>query len=123
MFDFLKAPRRKTLRETPLGEDRWKIVLDRVPLVRKLGPEKRERLGGLMQIFLDEKTFEGGREKVAARTREGLGFEKAFSDASQLLLTHLKGKAEARDLLQDLLANMHGAPQGGSKPSDGRPAT
>lgn len=70
-----------------------------------------------------EEDLASGREKVAARTREGLGFEKAFSDASQLLLTHLKGKAEARDLLQDLLANMHGAPQGGSKPSDGRPAT
>ena len=55
-----------------------------------------------------EEDLASGREKVAGRTREGLAFEKAFGDASQLLLTHLKTKAEARDLLQDLLTNMHG---------------
>ena len=71
-----------------------------------------------------EEDLASGREKVAGRTRDGLGFEKSFSEASQLLLTHLKGKAEARDLLQDLLTNMHGqagAPQKtpGSGP-DGR---
>ncbi|CAN5136509.1 zinc-dependent peptidase [soil metagenome] len=60
MFDFLKAPRRKTLRETPLTDAQWEIVLDRVPLVRKLDDERRARLAGLMQIFLDEKNFEGG---------------------------------------------------------------
>jgi len=71
-----------------------------------------------------EEDLASGREKVAGRTREGLGFEKAFADASQLLLTHLKTKAEARDLLQELLTNMHGPqggqqrpPQGGSGPS------
>ncbi|HQY61757.1 MAG TPA: hypothetical protein PK141_10220, partial [Polyangiaceae bacterium] len=55
-----------------------------------------------------EEDLASGREKVAARTREGLAYERSFSEASQTLLTHLKGKAEARDLLQDLLANMHG---------------
>lgn len=60
MFDFLKGPRRKTLRETPLSTEQWKIVLDRVPLARKLDEAGRARLGGLMQIFLDEKNFEGG---------------------------------------------------------------
>ena len=55
-----------------------------------------------------EEDLSQGREKVAARTREGLGFEKAFNDASLLLLNHLKGKAEVRDLLQDLMENMHG---------------
>jgi serine/threonine-protein kinase len=71
-----------------------------------------------------EEDLTSGREKVAARTREGLAFEKSFSDASQLLLTHLKGKAEARDLLQDLLANMHGQSAGAPRPAgsgqDGR---
>ncbi len=56
-----------------------------------------------------EEDLASGREKVAGRTREGLAFEKAFSEASQLLLNHLKGKAEARDLLQELLSNMHGS--------------
>jgi len=55
-----------------------------------------------------EEDLAQGREKVAARTREGLGFEKAFSEVSASLLSHLKGRPEARDLLQDLLENMHG---------------
>jgi DNA repair exonuclease SbcCD ATPase subunit len=55
-----------------------------------------------------EEDLAQGREKVAARTREGLGFEKAFGDVSTSLLAHLKGRPEARDLLQDLLENMHG---------------
>jgi len=49
-----------------------------------------------------------GREKVAARTREGLTYEKAFSEVSTLLLSHLKTKPEARDLLQDLIVAIHG---------------
>jgi serine/threonine-protein kinase len=55
-----------------------------------------------------EEDLSSGREKVAARTREGLAFEKAFSDVSTLLLNHLKAKPEARDLLQELMAAMHG---------------
>ena len=55
-----------------------------------------------------EEDLASGREKVAARTREGLAFEKAFSEVSSLLLNHLKAKPEARDLLQELMANMHG---------------
>jgi serine/threonine-protein kinase len=57
-----------------------------------------------------EEDLASGREKVAARTREGLAFEKAFSEVSTLLLNHLKSKPEARDLLQELMANMHGVP-------------
>ena len=44
---------------------------------------------------------------MAARTREGVAYEKAFSDVSALLLNHLKGKPEARDLLQELVSAMH----------------
>jgi serine/threonine-protein kinase len=69
---------------------------------------------------LDEDLSQG-REKVAARTREGLAFEKSFSEVSTLLLNHLKGKPEVRDLLQDLIATMHGQPaQSGTqqKPGD-----
>jgi serine/threonine-protein kinase len=55
-----------------------------------------------------EEDLAAGREKVAARTREGLGFEKSFSEASALLLSHLRNKPEVRDLLQELLASMHG---------------
>ncbi len=55
-----------------------------------------------------EEDLASGREKVAARTREGVAYEKAFSDVSTLLLNHLKAKPEARDLLQELIAAMHG---------------
>ena len=58
-----------------------------------------------------EEDLSQGREKVATRTREGLGYEKAFNEASLLLLNHLKGKAEVRDLLQELMENMHSPPQ------------
>jgi serine/threonine-protein kinase len=55
-----------------------------------------------------EEDLTSGREKVAARTREGLAYEKAFSEVSGLLLNHLKTRPEARDLLQELIAAMHG---------------
>ncbi len=55
-----------------------------------------------------EEDLTSGREKVAARTREGLAYEKAFSEVSSLLLNHLKTRPEARDLLQELIAAMHG---------------
>jgi serine/threonine-protein kinase len=74
-----------------------------------------------------EEDLAQGREKVAARTREGLAFEKAFGEVSQSLLNHLKAKPEARDLLQDLMNNMlgHGATvtnkAGGSGPESRGP--
>jgi serine/threonine-protein kinase len=54
-----------------------------------------------------EEDLAAGREKVGSRTREGLNFEKAFSDVTTLLLNHLKAKPEARDLLQELMTNIH----------------
>jgi serine/threonine protein kinase len=69
-----------------------------------------EELRGQLARYAEalEEDLAQGREKVAARTREGLTFEKAFSEVSALLLNHLKSKPEVRDLLQELLANMHG---------------
>jgi serine/threonine-protein kinase len=55
-----------------------------------------------------EEDLASGREKVATRTREGLTYERAFSDVSSQLLNHLKAKPEARDLMQELVAAMHG---------------
>ncbi len=61
-----------------------------------------------------EEDLAAGREKVASRTREGLNFEKAFSDVSTLLLNHLKTKPEARDLIQELMSNMLAGVQQGA---------
>jgi serine/threonine-protein kinase len=54
-----------------------------------------------------EEDLSTGRERVAARTREGVAYEKAFSDVSALLMNHLKTKPEVRDLLQELMTAMH----------------
>ena len=62
-----------------------------------------------------EEDLSNGREKVAARTREGVAYEKAFSEVSTLLLNHLKAKPEARDLLQELISAMHGQSYPGPK--------
>jgi serine/threonine-protein kinase len=71
-----------------------------------------------------EEDLASGREKVAGRTREGLSFEKAFSEVSTLLLNHLKAKPEARDLLQELMSNIGGLPKPqGTGPESRGPAS
>lgn len=60
-----------------------------------------------------EEDLAAGREKVASRTRDGLSFEKSFSEFSNLLLAHLKQKPDARDLIQELMSNMQ-APVSGN---------
>jgi len=74
-----------------------------------------EELRGQLQRYAEalEEDLAQGREKVALRTREGVGFEKAFSDGSTLLLTHLRGKPECRDLVSELLnsSGSNGGPQ------------
>jgi serine/threonine-protein kinase len=64
-----------------------------------------EELRGQLQRYAEalEEDLAQGREKVALRTREGLGFEKAFSEGSNLLLGHLRNKPECRDLVSELL--------------------
>ncbi len=62
-----------------------------------------------------EEDLAQGREKVANRTREGLVFEKSFSEASNLLLQHVRNKPECRDLIAELLA-VNTGPQ--NPPSD-----
>ncbi len=49
-----------------------------------------------------EEELSQGRERVSQRTRDGLGFEKAFAEASEVLLKHLRGRPECRDLFDEL---------------------
>ena len=51
-----------------------------------------------------EEDLAQGREKVANKTREGLSFEKAFSDCSSMLLSHLRNRPECRDLVSQLMS-------------------
>jgi len=56
---WFKSRRRKSLLETPLDENQ-RIVVDRaVPLYRRFAAPQRQRLEGLVGIFLDEIDFEG----------------------------------------------------------------
>jgi serine/threonine protein kinase len=87
--------------------------------LRRQIEELRSQLARYAEALEDD--LAQGREKVVARTREGLAFEKAFSEVSALLLNHLKAKPEVRDLLQDLLANMHGATYASGQNTNVRP--
>ena len=44
-----------------------------------------------------------GRERVAQRTREGVNYEKSFTDATEVIVRHLRGRPECRDLLEEFL--------------------
>jgi serine/threonine-protein kinase len=57
-----------------------------------------------------EEDLNAGRQKVGTRTREGVTFEKAFSEVTTLLVNHLKGKPEVRDLMDELQTSMHLTP-------------
>jgi serine/threonine-protein kinase len=53
-----------------------------------------------------EEDLASRREKVGVRAREGVSLEKTFSDVTNVLLQHLKGKQECRDLLNELLVSL-----------------
>ncbi len=49
-----------------------------------------------------ENDLGAGRERITTRVREALSYEKAFIDASALLLGHLRGRPECADLLEEM---------------------
>ena len=63
-----------------------------------------------------ETDLASGRERIAKRVHEALGFEKAFADASSLLTAHLRGKPECRDLLDELTRRESLAAESGQGP-------
>jgi serine/threonine-protein kinase len=67
-----------------------------------------------------EEDLAQGRERVAARTREGINFEKAFSEASDVLLRHLRGRPECRDLFEELAREARKGDSSQSDPSEPR---
>jgi serine/threonine-protein kinase len=70
--------------------------------LRRQIEELRAQLGRYAEAL--EEDLQAGREKVANRSREGLRFEKLFLDASSLLVGHLRGKPECRELMAELNA-------------------
>ncbi len=49
-----------------------------------------------------ENDLSAGRERIATRVREALGYEAAFAGATTLLLNHLRGRPECRELIEEL---------------------
>lgn len=52
-----------------------------------------------------EEDLASGREKVAAKAREGLEYEERFEQVTRVVVTHLKGKPECRELLNEFITN------------------
>jgi MtfA peptidase len=59
MFDFFKNRRREALRKEALTPDERAVLDKNIPYLRRLSPEDRAELDGLVRIFLAEKAFEG----------------------------------------------------------------
>jgi len=59
MFSYFRNRRRKRLLVTPLPKAWWDIIDDNVPIVREMDRVDRAELGGIVQILMHEKTFEG----------------------------------------------------------------
>jgi serine/threonine-protein kinase len=55
-----------------------------------------------------ENDLQTGRERIANRVREALAYEKAFGEASNLLLDHLRDKPECRELLENIDKSRNG---------------
>src|SRR5262249_28976866 len=82
--------------------------------LRRQIEELRAQLARYAEALEEDLTH--SREKVAARTREGVSFEKAFAEASNVLLGQLRNKPECRDLVTEFL-NAPSSPEGDSKSS------
>lgn len=50
-----------------------------------------------------ENDLGAGRERIATRVRQALSFEKEYSDASSVLIEHLRQRPECRELLEEEL--------------------
>jgi serine/threonine-protein kinase len=55
-----------------------------------------------------EEDLSSGRNKVASRTRDALEYEESFERVSRLVVNHLKGKPECRELLNEFIATGQG---------------
>jgi eukaryotic-like serine/threonine-protein kinase len=69
-----------------------------------------------------EEDLSAGREKVGAKAREGIKYERLFTEASNLLVEHLKGKPECRDLMAELEAPASDQLTSGASPGPSRAA-
>jgi len=89
VFDFIRRPHRTKLRETPLPPEWAAIIEKNVPLAKHLTPEERARLDGLVQIFLDEKSFEGFSEIIRKSGADVIAVQEGNDALYAYLKKHL----------------------------------
>ena len=46
-----------------------------------------------------------GRDRIAAKVKEAIGYEQRFGEASTTLVRHLRERPECRDMIEELVAN------------------
>ncbi|MFW5876055.1 MAG: protein kinase domain-containing protein [Myxococcota bacterium] len=61
-----------------------------------------------------ENDLQAGRDRIATRVREALGYEKDFTEYSALLVRHLRGRPECRELLESVISEMKLPNEGGN---------
>jgi serine/threonine-protein kinase len=83
--------------------------------LRKQIEELRAQLSRYAEAL--EEDLSSGREKVANRARDGLRYEEGFKELTRVIVEHLKGKPECRELLNEFVST--GASAAASVPKDG----
>ena len=65
-----------------------------------------EELRAQLQRYSDalENDLSAGRERIATRVREALGYEKGFIQSSEILFNHLEDRPECSDLVEEMRA-------------------
>jgi serine/threonine-protein kinase len=63
-----------------------------------------DELRAQLQRYSDalENDLSAGRDRIATRVREALGYEKGLGQNSEILLTHLKDRPECGELIEEL---------------------
>jgi len=66
-----------------------------------------EELRSQLQRYSDalENDLIAGRDRIAAKVKEALGYEQRFGEASSTLVRQLREKPECRDLIEELVAS------------------
>lgn len=92
-----------------------------------------EELRKQLQRYSDalENDLAAGRDRIATRVKEAVGFEKRFDESSTLLLGHLRDKPECRDVIEELVSGerernatrQSRIKRDGDSPAAGAPAT
>lgn len=77
-------------------EDNEKIASDLRSQIEELRGQLTRYSGAV------EDDLNSGREKVAAKSREGLNYEKQFHQYSEVIIANLRGRPEVRELLVEL---------------------